>query len=85
MKYYIHPLKGRTKPFYIVAESADDALGKAFSKLKHHHFHIDEANSDGNEFEQVLSRRLYNLLAKDSYSTEMEQIIKKTMKEFNLK
>lgn len=83
MKFYIRDLQGKKRPFYISASNAEEAIGKAFSKLKHHHFHIDEAISNGNTFSQVLSRRLYNLLKKDEYSIELEQIINRTMKEFD--
>lgn len=86
MRFFIRDLRQKQPAgFYITAKDVDEALLKAHRKLKHHDFHIDEAISDGNGFAQVLSRRLYNLLAKDSYRVEMEQIIKKTMKEFGLK
>lgn len=86
MKFFIRDLRQQQPAgFYITAKDADEALSKARRKLKHHDFHIDEAISDGNDFVQVLSRRLYNLLAKDFYSVEMEKTIKKTMKEFALK
>lgn len=86
MKFFIRDLRQQQPAgFYITAKDVDEALSKARRKLKHHDFHLDEAISDGNDFAQVLSRRLYNLLAKDSYDAEMQQTIKRTMKEFGLK
>jgi len=81
-KYFVRDLTTNVKPFYVTANNSDDAINKAFSKLKHSDFHIDKAISDGNTFTQVLSRRLYNLLKNDQYVIEMEKIIDRTVDEF---